>query len=92
MCGLWASPTTDAKSTAQSISVVLVCRAPACAFDTGLAAGEQEELLAALREPGDVAHHEQPRDGGASTAAHDLGRRFEEMDFDHDGARLWAPR
>jgi len=49
--------------------------------------GEQEELLAALREPGDVAHHEQPREGGASTAAHDLGRRFEEMDFDHDFSR-----
>jgi len=49
---------------------------------------EQEELLAALREPGDVAHHGQPRDGGASTAAHDLGKRFEEMDFDHDGVCL----
>ncbi len=44
--------------------------------------------MAVLAEPSGVAHHMQQQQAGAAmTAAQDLGRRFEEMDFDNDGAQ-----
>ncbi len=44
--------------------------------------------MAVLAEPSGVAHHAQQQQAGAAmTAAQDLGRRFEEMDFDNDGAQ-----
>ena len=45
--------------------------------------------MAALVEPSDSAHHAadaSKEDAGVSSATQDLSRRFEEMDFDHDGA------
>ena len=45
--------------------------------------------MAALVEPSDSAHHAagwERGDAGISSATQDLSRRFEEMDFDHDGA------
>lgn len=45
--------------------------------------------MAALVEPSDSAHHAADaarEDAGVSSATQDLSRRFEEMDFDHDGA------
>ena len=46
--------------------------------------------MAALVEPSDSAHHAagaEREDAGVNSATQDLSRRFEEMDFDHDGAR-----
>ncbi|KAK9819554.1 hypothetical protein WJX81_000741 [Elliptochloris bilobata] len=50
---------------------------------------QREELMAALAEPSDAVHHQadasKQQDAGGSSASQDLSRRFEEMDFDHDG-------
>lgn len=40
--------------------------------------------MAVLAESSGAAHHAQQQQAGA---AQDLGRRFEEMDFDNDGAQ-----
>lgn len=45
--------------------------------------------MAALVEPSDSAHHAAEaakEEAGVSSATQDLSRRFEEMDYDHDGA------
>lgn len=47
--------------------------------------------MAALAEPGDAAHRTQQEGAGGSSVAEVLGRRFKEMDFDHDGPPpLWS--
>ena len=50
--------------------------------------------MAALVEPSDSAHHSADaaqEDAGVSSATQDLSRRFEEMDYDHDGAMAVPP-